>query len=373
MFRRLAFISILASIKAIASVDIGSDISGESKIGKSLLSKARKLENADDAEVDMSWIARYSIKFHSCHTIDAFGGEENGGQEEGQSPVGDKHLVHFQLCPTKSCSAGSSKKKNYCGDYVIELREFVESFAEFKEEEKEQECEAAMEACEYYNCNVDDDEACENKCLASKGFDYCIEDENEEEFDLGEFLECREAEFGNNNNNNNNNNNALYYMGPYCSNSGSSIHLGVFTDSSCSIQAKSNVYETYNYGATLPYSKDSIVDNKCHSCMEVDDNDDDNGNDQYYDAELIQLCEENYEQSAKCETNVADLDENTKNEFSCTYINSVIPAMENVHFRQGKSGAAATAFAWIFFFSTIGAAAFAYTLHQKVQRASVQL
>merc|ERR1711957_132156 len=196
------------------------------------------------------------------------------------------------------CSAGSSKKKNYCGDYVIELREFVESFAEFKEEEKEQECEAAMEACEYYNCNVDDDEACENKCLASKGFDYCIEDENEEEFDLGEFLECREAEFGNNNNNNNNNNNALYYMGPYCSNSGSSIHLGVFTDSSCSIQAKSNVYETYNYGATLPYSKDSIVDNKCHSCMEVDDNDDDNGNDQYYDAELIQLCEENYEQSA---------------------------------------------------------------------------
>jgi len=368
MFRRLAFISILASIKAIVSIDIGSDISAESKIGKSLLSKARKLENADDGEVDMSWIAQYSLKFHSCHTIDAFGGEEGGGEEEGQSPVGDQHLVQFQLCPTKSCSAGSSKKNNYCGDYIVQLRDFVESFAEFKEEEKEQACEAAKEACEYYACNDDDEEACENQCLASKGYDYCIEDENEEEFDLAEYLECREAEFGNGNNNN-----GVYYMGPYCSNSGTSIHLGVFTDSSCSIQAKSNVYETYNYGATLPYSKDSIVDNKCHSCLEVDDNDDANGNDAYYDAELIQLCEETYELSGKCETNVADLDDNTKNEFSCTYINSVIPAMENVHFTQGKSSGAATAFAWIFFFSTIGAAAFAYTLHQKVQRGAVKL
>jgi len=352
--------TILVSVNAIGSVHQTSDIPAESKIGKSLLGKARRL----DGEEDMSWMSNYSIKFHSCHTIDAYQAER-GGQEEGQgSPFADQHLVQFQLCPTASC--GSS---NGCGDYVVAMADFLLSFREFAEEEKEQECEAAMEACEYYSCNVDDDEACENQCLASKGYDYCIEDENEEEFDAAEYIEeCREAEF----NNDDDANNPAYYIGAYCGADGDAIFLGIFTDATCSVRDYGDVYEDYNYGATLPYSEESLVDHGCHSCKEVDDNDDADDANNGEDPDIIQLCEEAYELSAKCETNVAAKNEYTKDERSCTYINSILPSLVSVH-NGKKPGSLSTAFAWVFLISTVAIGAYAFTLYSKLNDKTIDL
>lgn len=205
--------------------------------------------------------------------------------------------------------------------------------------------------------------------MASKGYDYCIEDENEEEFDAAEYIEeCREAEF----NNDDDANNPAYYIGAYCGADGDAIFLGIFTDATCSVRDYGDVYEDYNYGATLPYSEESLVDHGCHSCKEVDDNDDADDANNGEDPDIIELCEEAYELSAKCETNVAAKNEYTKDERSCTYINSILPSLVSVH--NGKrTGGSATAFAWVFLISTVAIGAYAFTLYSKLNDKTIDL
>jgi hypothetical protein len=103
---------------------------------------------------------------------------------------------------------------------------------------------------------------------------------------------------GDNNNNNNNNNNGNYYnqdsssssssvdmyrsywMGPSCSaQDGKSINLAVFLDAGCYTKAKTGVYEAFNYGASLPYENEPLVDwTECISCVQADDDEDGDDN-----------------------------------------------------------------------------------------------
>lgn len=62
-----------------------------------------------------------------------------------------------------------------------------------------------------------------------------------------------------------------YFVGPYCSSNGKSIHLGVFLDEGCSIPADGGVYESMNNGASLPYASKSLIEMDCISCEEVDE------------------------------------------------------------------------------------------------------
>lgn len=335
-------------------------LSADSVPGKHLMSKARSLEN-NYYEQDLSWMAKFSIKFNSCHSIHSWNPEGQG--EESNSPYGSTHLVNFQLCPSdkgcRSCSGG--------GDYVVELNEFVEAYTQAKSEMEEANCQAVEENC---NCNYyyGDDQSCLSNCYKKAGLDYCGEN-NENEFDVAEYMECREAEFGNYYN--------LYYIGPVCNNNGKSINLQLFTDANCMTAAKSGVYEKYNYGYALPYSKKSIVSSECFSCKDQEENEgDDNNNDQnkyyqYEEPKVIEMCEEMYEASAKCETNLKYKNSAYRDTGSCDYIHNVLPALETVYKHGG--GGAATAFAILFAMSTIAASAAAYYFYNKVERTTVDL
>jgi hypothetical protein len=97
---------------------------------------------------------------------------------------------------------------------------------------------------------------------------------------------------GNNNNNNGNYYNQgssssaavdmyrSYWMGPSCSaKDGKSINLAVFLDAGCYTKASTGVYEAFNYGASLPYENEPLVDwTECISCMQVDEDDNNNNN-----------------------------------------------------------------------------------------------
>jgi hypothetical protein len=374
MFR--AFI--LTALLALTSANTD-EISAKSPVGKKILSKARLLNQA--YEEDFTWLVDYSIKFDKCHSIHANGGEgAGGGQEEGSSMGGVQHLVQFHLCPTKSscgsCSGGA--------EYVVDLREFATSFLEVKQELNESACKTVENSC---NCNYygDDDnsqENCLNKCYSDAGL-TCAEDN---EFDVEEYLECKEADFGNNyyNNGNGNGNGAAYYIGPVCTNGGKSINLKVFTDAQCTTAAEKGVYEQYHYNYALPYSKESLITrNECISCKEpVEDdgnqyyNNNNNNNNAYYqqDAEEpIELCQELYEQSAKCEKNLSGKDKYSRDTGSCTYIHKVIPALEHVYKKKGGAGAAATFFAVFFALTTAAAAGAAYHFYTQVERSTVGL
>merc|ERR1712238_161783 len=145
------------------------------------------------------------------------------------------------------------------------------------------------------------------------GLDYCVEenmddDQAAEEMDVQEYLECREL--------------------------GLEDYYGVYDDNGDAVQL--------------------FAGPKCASCLARNDDDDDAG-----DAELSQMCEEIYETTAKCETN---LNIDYKNELACNFISSLGQKDDNYVYSKSS---AAPAFAWIFAFSTIGLAAYVYTLHNK--------
>lgn len=204
---------------------------------------------------------------------------------------------------------------------------------------------------------------------------------------------------GNNNNNNQNQNGqqnynenyyGAYYVGPYCNpKDGKSIHLGVFYDEGCTAKADVSVYAQKNYGNALPFSDTSIVGSECISCMQVDqDQNNNNNNNQnqnnqngqnyYYqqEYEVTELCEQSYEEAARCEEK---MDIQWKDTSGCDYINNILPRLESASRSMGVSsggasdGTAAKAFAGIFAFTTVLFAAYAYFLYRKIKRGSVNL
>ena len=355
------FVATLASAAA-------SDIASDSAVGKNLLSKSRQLNG--QYEEDLSWMTKYSIKFASCHTITAFGGEGQDQDEQGSSPFSAQHVVKYHLCPTNN--SGSCGSCNSGGSYVADVREFVEAYSETMTEINEAKCEAVEETC---NCNYyDDNEGCLNRCYKKAGLSDCIDDGND--FDPSEYMECKEAEFGGNDNDNYNNNDNQFFIGPVCN--GKNIHLKLFTDSSCTTAAAKGTYEKYNYGASLPYSSKSLVSDNCISCKEQENDDDDdnnnnnNNNNNYYEqAEPIEMCQELYEQSGKCEKGLKAKESAYRDTGSCVYINNVLPALEKVYKRKG--GGAATTMAVLFSMTTIAASAAAYYFYTKVERTTIDL
>jgi hypothetical protein len=289
-----------------------------------------------------------------------------------------------------------------------------------KMQAQEQACEMIAEYC--YCDNANDDEACENQCYADAGMSECIQNEGQEEMDMNQFLECEamEGADGNNNNNNNGgnynygsnvNNNGVdmyrqYYIGARCSpRDGKSIFLAAFYDAGCTAYAGSGIYEAFNYGYPLPYESEPIVAlNDCISCLQVDENENNNnnnnnnnnqnnnngnynnnynyGNNQNQNMEAAEICQQSYEQAAKCETKLGNyLGQYYYTDTSgCEYINNILPNLQRAARKitsgssvTAVSGGAATGFAVVFGLSTLVLGAYAFFLYRKIHRAKVNL
>mmetsp|Transcript_9995 Transcript_9995/g.24950 ORF Transcript_9995/g.24950 Transcript_9995/m.24950 type:complete len:308 (+) Transcript_9995:76-999(+) len=283
--------SLLALVTPAVAID--GSVRADSKLGKRILGKARQLENNNYAYY--SWIGTADLKFDGCASIPMF------EREEG---LRANLVAKFKLCPNGSC--------RNAGEYIVEMREFVETYQDALQESREYECEYYSQICEnscqnganYYNNdgqqydnydnannynnnynynnqnnqnNGDDEEYCVNACLSEKGYDYCAEEEGEQE--LNEFAECQpmnEEEGGNNQNNYayGSSDYTVYYTGAYCTSSG--VYAGVFTDSTCTKHAPKGTYEKMNYGYSLPTQP--LVSSASMSCAFVDNNNDGNNN-----------------------------------------------------------------------------------------------
>lgn len=171
---------------------------------------------------------------------------------------------------------------NNGGEYIIDMKDFVEAWQEAKETANAQTCATAEYNCEYkcqngeFTYTVNDDNVdnnqdyCVYQCLVSQKLGYCAQDDQQDnEVNMNELAECRPL----NNNNKNNNNNGddanyqIYYVGAYCS--GNAVYAGVFTDSSCSKKAPSGTYEQYsNNGVSLP-TEALVEKSKLKWCLHV--------------------------------------------------------------------------------------------------------
>ena len=139
----------------LGSAAASSAIHANSRVGKNLLNRARRLDGGNG---EMTWAVNYSLKFEKCAaTTDyySYGNQDNQNQNNANG-LYEQRLVHFKLCPTDSCSSGCKEG----ADYVIDMNEFVQSYLEHQQEAQEQECERVANNCYCENANDDEVRTC---------------------------------------------------------------------------------------------------------------------------------------------------------------------------------------------------------------------
>jgi hypothetical protein len=326
--------SLAALLATLTTSSVLADISASSTVGQHLLSQARRLDGEVDWETEYAWISGYSVKFQGCLAVKQWNDEAD---DKDEVRIMTKRLVRFRLCPSDSCSATKAAgcSSGY-GDYIIDMDTFMQSYMEGKRTADEWECANYLEAscdCEDSDDKADDfnPEYCEYDCFKAASMTQCIdrnpyEDDQQqgEKFNLEDYMECREVKQQNNNNNNNGDEQVQYFVGPYCSSQGGSIKLGLFTDDSCSVEAEDvDFYSLFGY--TLPYSgsSDSLIDAKCLSCKETQEQNNKNENDQQDVDAISQMCEEVYNAAGKCESSYPSGMVTSPNTNACTYMEGV--------------------------------------------------
>jgi hypothetical protein len=364
---KLTLLALATSLSmALATVP---EISANSAMGKSLISKARRLDEGDDDNYSMTWVTGYSLKYQGCNTIAQWNGDAD---EDNDVKVASKRLVRFRLCPADTCTAtsGGGCDSGY-GEYIIDMDTFMASYFTGKQTQIEYDCEYMLA----YNCDCDNDDAkddgfdeeyCEYDCYNDAGMTQCIDnnpysDDEEEEgqFQLEDYMECAELEIDDDNRRkleDGDDEEVKYYVGPTCADQGGTIKLGMFTDESCTNKATDvTFYELM--GFTLPYSgeEETLIDMECMDCVtkqEVNNEDDGNNNngDDGEAAEVNEMCAAIYTAAGKCEANLPEGMVYYPITNACTYMEGVSMVRENgiINTESSRSNAVATAFIVIF-------------------------
>mmetsp|Transcript_13881 Transcript_13881/g.23002 ORF Transcript_13881/g.23002 Transcript_13881/m.23002 type:complete len:402 (+) Transcript_13881:49-1254(+) len=391
-FSLALFATFLAGTSAaVQRVPAHGAIKADSDLGMKLLSKARNLdeENEDEAEEEeqYSWVAGYSLKFQGCHHVQQWNADAD---EDNDVKIATKRLVRFRLCPSSTCAAS---KAGGCtggyGDYVLDMSTYVNAYYEAKQQKEEQDCENFMN----YNCNCDDDdgqgddfdeETCQYDCYAAAGMTSCADnnpyeddEQNKEEFEVEKYMECAQLEGYDQEeeddeerkleDNGDEDEDALY-VGPYCAEQGGAIYLGVFSDDTCTEFAdeyggKTTFKELT--GEALPYSEESIVGAECVSCVEQQNEDEDNQD----DADRVgEQCEQIYAAAGKCEENLPEGMVDEPNTGACNYMEGIKIARADgiMSFTAKKRNPVVTAFIVIFAMAFLALGFYVFYLRKRI-------
>jgi hypothetical protein len=357
-------------------------ISASSSMGRQMLSRARLLQE-DNAAIDYTWVANMSLKYQGCYHTQVWNGEANDNDDVR---ISTQRLVRFRLCPSDSCTMTNAAGcgAGY-GDYVIDMETYLKAYLEAVEQDHEYNCEYEKNYGSCANCeDADNKDYCEYDCYVGKGMEYCVdsnpyEEDNgnqqqQQEMDLGKIAEgCQQFKV------NNNNQQSGYYLGAYCSANGGSIHLGLFTDDSCSAFADSsggaNTYLSLTGGA-LPYSDTTLIGTECVSCKEPKDVNQNGQNDQYDADEVKESCEDLYAAAGKCESALATAGTvSNPNNNACNFMQGIKIVRKNGSIVRGAGtqNAVATAFIGLFACSFVLAGGYVYYLRLKLNRAKIIL
>ena len=228
--RVLHFLSFEA-LMAMASAQQISRIRPE--VQRRLQVNAQKRQVAYDDHTD-NFLVDYSLSLLHCNgkesVIDAYGNQQYG-------------VVILRACPTNSCSSSTQEgcTSGY-SDFAVPLVDFVEAYLyddEYLYQAESTPWDDGVDASYFYQCTA---------------FNQTWDDD----------------QYGNN-----------YYIGPACTNDGSDIQLRLFKDAYCSQPVVTTTNTVSKNGAstmTLPFSEDGWIENRCLSCAEEgNDDDDDSG------------------------------------------------------------------------------------------------
>jgi len=272
---------------------------------RKLLSNSRRLEDngEDQEEEEFAFLMNYNLKMIGCKADEQIRNPEDGEYEYG--------AAIFRLCPEGCDSDTTTGCDSGHGDFVVGLQSFVQAYFEDQRDNM------------YYD----------------------------DAFKVDEYVECREYEMENDDGNNNNNAQP-YYIGPACTDDGKDVRLQIFYDEACSQVPEDVTFEDISNGWALPYEEGGLVSQNCQPCAEYDDG----------AYALKEMCEELYQNAGKCETEMESFHYYGKQEGSCEYIESLMPAK-----KSGGSGA--KAFGWVVFILVVVGAFSAYAMWWKKKKA----
>jgi hypothetical protein len=378
-------IALLSAVVAGASAKaapLQSSITASSEMGQRILSEARLLEENNDG-VDYTWVANMSLKYQGCYHTQVWNGDANGG-DNNDVRVSTQRLVRFRLCPSDSCTMASAAgcDKGY-GDYVIGMETYLKYYLDIVQRDHEYSCAVEANTGDVASC---EDDYCKYDTYVAKGMEYCVErnpyeenngnkNNNEQEM-MNKIAEgCQQWKYENNNNRQLEDNQVAYYMGAYCSDTGGAIHLGLFTEETCTTFWDSNGgADTYLSvtGTEMPYAETTLIGTECVSCKEPKDQDQNNENDQYDVDEVKESCEYLYTTAGKCESALS-IDSPTTS--ACNFMEGIKIYRKNgsIIYSKAKAGTTASVFIGLFATSFILLGGYAYYLKSKLDRAKVNL
>jgi len=304
-------------------------------------------------------IADYSLKYHSCRSLsnvdlNDLSAEQN--EEEGVYPFTTTQVVNFRLCPTDTCQDDSWQGcRNTYGNYMITLEDYFETTQEHEKELFEQYCDYCTKCVYFYNYfNAE----CTYYDTCSDYSDVCAEEnqeegEEEEELDYSEFLECTEVEVLSNDDDGNNqtyyeqevayengynrraeeNDEGKVYLKIFCD---GSLRIGIFSDNECSnyIGDTTSIYSSTGLSISEDTLQAEFTSHDCVSCGKKKStwyfpNYNNEGENENEENESYEICENLYEQSAKCDMYLPiqkeEEDENEEDDekTTCTFIEAV--------------------------------------------------
>ena len=378
---KIALALLSAAVGVTSAMDIApmTSISASSPMGQTILSQARQLQE-DNAEVDYTWVANMSIKYQGCYHTQVWNAEAN---EDADVKVSTQRLVRFRLCPSSSCSmtdAGGCSA-GY-GDYVIGMESYLASYMEIVQKDHEYSCKYEETYGDVVNC---EDDYCKYDTYVAKGMEYCV-DRNPYEEDNGNKNGQNQNEMMNKiaegcqqfkvNNRRELEDQVKYYMGAFCSDTGGAIHLGLFTDDSCSTfvdeSGGANTYLALT-GYELPYSTTTMIGTECVSCKEPKDINQNGENDQYDADEVKEACENLYAGSGKCEAFLDTLASPTTS--ACNFMEGIKIYRKNgslIHL-AGNASTTASVFIGLFATSFVLLGGYAFHLKTKLDRGKVNI
>jgi len=258
------------------------------------------------------------------------------------------------------------------------MNTYVDSYMEAKEEMEQQACQNLEENvcnCEKGDDDQFDEEECMSECYADNNMSYC--DKDEEGFQVNDYLECGNFDIpdddGNGRRLEEEEEEVQYFLGPYCSDQGGAIYMGMFTDDTCSEFADSyGGARTYKslVGSSLPYSSKNLIGSECVSCLQEKE---EQGDDQEEEEEEVsQVCEVLYQSSGKCESK---LDIDNPNENGCNFMEGIkiIRKSGIVSTETPAPSKTASAFIGIFAVSFFSLGAYIYFLKSKMEKSKINL
>lgn len=367
---------------------IADNIPVDSSLGAKIMAHARRLENS--GAIDFTWVSNFSIKFQGCHHVSQW---NDAADEQSDVRIQTKRLIRFRLCPSNSCSASSASgcHSGY-GDYIIDMNTFLGSYYEAVDDYNQFRCQYTTQTvCSCTNDAAQGDdfnlEACEYECLVKHNMAELCNAQNpndnsqqQERFQLANYVQCQQ--FANSAQEQADGGarhlQTAYYIGPYCSEQGGSIYMGLFTDDSCTTFADNyggaTTYKSLS-GQSLPYAKQSIITLDCLSCKEPGEYN--QAGDDASDADDVsEMCEQIYGTAGKCESSLASSGYVSKvNENACNYISGIkVVRRDGIITQVGsKANKTASIFIGIFVVSFVLLAAYVYYLKTKLDRVSIQL